>query len=64
MFITVISTVSRWLLMYLCVCVGTSLIGCVIARIFKEYAEEALIYSYVLSTILLTITIMYIIESI
>lgn len=64
MFVTVISIIARWILMYLCVCAGTSLIGSLIASIRKEYAEEALIYSYVLSTILLTITIMYIIKSI
>lgn len=64
MFVTVISTISRWLLMYACVCIVTSFIGSVIASILKEYNGESLIYSYLLSAMLLTITIMYIIESI
>lgn len=64
MFVTIISTIAIWLGMYIWVCIGTFSIGCVIASILKEYDGEALIYAYVLSTILLTITIMYILESI
>lgn len=64
MLITVISIIARWLLMYACVCIVTSFIGSVIATMLKEYNGESLIYAYLLSAMLLTITIMYILESI